>query len=108
MEIFILIILTHWVADFIFQREVDALKKSSDFWHLFRHTTTYSFVWAIVILTYITITLEITGIVFSKMILFVLITFVFHTITDYFTNRVVKTLFGWENGHGGIFKNTSR
>lgn len=100
----ILILLTiHFIADFIFQDEKWALGKSSFNTSLLKHTITYSLVWLFIGL-FIKIFYESIFInfeVFSYLSLFkfVLVTFVFHTITDYFTSRIVAKKFA--NNHMG-------
>lgn len=94
IQIIILILTMHWVADFVFQTHDQAKNKAIDVEFLLDHTLTYSFIW-------------ILGAIFMfhndefplnwlKIGLFVGITFVLHTITDYFTSRLNKHL--WETG----------
>lgn len=89
-EIFI-ILLIHWIADFILQTDKQAKGKAKNWNDLLSHTYQYSLVWYIV------------GAIFQiygngkffpewSVTLFVLITFVCHTITDYFTSRLNKKL----------------
>lgn len=81
------IIIGHWIADFIFQAEQWALGKSKNMKDLLSHTMVYS--------------LLMTGFVYGlsgfkelgMSLLFGLITFVAHTITDYFTSRIVSKKF---------------
>lgn len=82
---FFIIILTHWIADFIFQDEKWALGKSKNWSDLLSHTGTYSVLWTIPILWF-THSIGIT-------LLFVLITFLAHTATDYVTSRIVSKKF---------------
>jgi len=85
----ILIILTmlviHWISDFIFQAEKWSLKKSKEWSALLKHTTTYSLLWFLPI-WFLSLDLVCS-------ILFVLITFFFHTLTDYFTSKIVSKKF---------------
>lgn len=85
MEIFLLIIVVHWVADFIFQAEKWSLGKSKSLPPLLKHTITYSTIW---VLPALIMTNDLVG-----CIEFFLITFIFHTITDYFTSRIVRKRF---------------
>lgn len=85
MHVFILIIVTHWIADFILQAEKWALGKSKSWVPLLKHTATYSIVWLIPV--------WIMSGDLIKSLIFVDITFIFHTITDYFTSRVVSNKF---------------
>lgn len=81
----------HWIADFIMQNESDALGKSKKAFHLLRHTLMYSSVWAI---------FGVFGMFFFgapwdllQIVKFTIITFIAHTITDYFTSRIVAKKF---------------
>ena len=86
IEIFSIIII-HWIADFIFQDEKWALGKSKNWSDLLNHTLTYSFI------TWFCWSFLLTG--KGNLIgLYVFIsTFIFHTITDYFTSRIVSKKF---------------
>jgi len=88
IEIFSIIII-HWVADFIMQSDYDAKNKSKFFHALFSHTITYSSCWFVIILLfgYINKTQTTEWYVLNTLF-FVGITFVCHTITDYFTSRL--------------------
>jgi hypothetical protein len=99
------IIFIHWVADFIFQAEEWANNKSKSLKPLLKHTATYSFIWYLVMFG-----ISVWGNHFGGpsseelgwspwMGLFPLITFIFHTITDYFTSKIVSKRF--ENQHYG-------
>ena len=98
------VILFHWVFDFIFQDEKWALNKSKSIKYLLIHTITYSVLWWIPILIIATI-----GSFYSNDIIpilnwyavgfFPLITFIFHTATDYFTSKIVSKRFA--NGYYG-------
>ncbi len=93
----IVILLVHWVADFIFQTDYQAKNKSKSFKALTDHTKTYSFIWFVfgVIITNPFYT--ILGVEnWYKVWIFVFITFVVHTITDYFTSKLNSKL--WASG----------
>lgn len=79
-----LIIMVHWVADFVMQNEEWALNKSKDNEALLKHTITYSIMWFFALLPYFGL---------GDILLFTLITFLAHTITDYFTSRWVSGKF---------------
>ena len=83
IEIFSIFII-HWIADFIFQDEKWALGKSKNWKDLLSHTFIYSFIWLIFGL-----------IIFNNInvLYFSLITFTLHTMTDYFTSRIVSKKF---------------
>lgn len=92
MDIYIIlsIILIHWIADFVLQTDKQAKGKSSNWKDLVSHTFYYSLFWMF------------CGVVLSGWfdlkisILFCLITFIAHTITDYFTSRLNSRL--WKEG----------
>lgn len=83
------VIITHWFADFVLQSDEDAKGKSTSWKHLLSHTIDYSAVWATISL----------GLVYfvnlpSIFLWFAPITFVLHTLTDYFTSRLNSKLWG--------------
>lgn len=86
----IIIITIHYIADFIFQDEKWALGKSSSNADLLIHTATYTAIWIICTGALIIITGQH---LVPKLLWFFPITFVVHTITDYFTSRWVKKKF---------------
>lgn len=90
----IYIIFAHWVADFIFQDEKWALGKSKNTDDLLAHTCMYSSIMGL-----FSMFLFPTGI---QVIIFVGITFICHTITDYFTSKVVKDKFEKKELGGNI------
>ena len=88
------IIFIHWLADFVLQTHWQVSNKSKDNKALLSHTATYAFTWYC---------LGIIWVLFNlgtyhpwSLTLFVLITFVSHTITDYFTSRLNSKL--WAKG----------
>lgn len=95
MLISFIIICIHFVADFIFQSEEWATNKSKSNLALFNHVITYSTFWLFgsVILFGIVRPNETTEWYVINSLLFTLITFVSHFITDYFTSRIVSELF---------------
>jgi Protein of unknown function (DUF3307) len=96
-EIFIILIV-HWIADFILQTDADAKGKSTSFKHLLSHTSTYWLVW-------ISVAISLSGFIDLKIgILFSIITFFAHTITDYFTSKWVKKSFDKQDFHNGFVK----
>lgn len=91
------IILIHWIADFVVQSDEQAKGKSKNWKHLLGHTVTYSGVWLVIGFTILTDWFNDWSIAVSNSIwMFVLITFVLHTITDYFTSRLNSKL--WAKG----------
>ena len=86
IEIFSIIII-HWIADFILQTDKQAKGKSKNWKDLLSHTFMYSFIWLIIGL-----------IIFNNInvLYFFSITFIAHTLTDYFTSRLNSKL--WAKG----------
>ena len=94
IEAFIIIVI-HFIADFICQDEKWAVGKSSSIESLLKHTGMYSLIWWICGLVYLAIlgnTFPITVSLFP-LFCFVLITFLAHTITDYFTSKQTSKLY---------------
>lgn len=92
------ILLVHWIADTIFQDEKWAINKWNDLSSLLAHTITYTFVFAVVLdsifiyLLYTTNELPLLTYIL-KGSTFLLITFVCHTITDYYTSKINHKLY---------------
>lgn len=87
----------HWFADFVMQTDKQAKGKSNNWNDLISHTLTYSLIWFIplFIVIFSGYTREEVG--WSQWtLLFIPITFIFHTITDYFTSRLNSKL--WIEG----------
>lgn len=80
------IIIIHYIGDFVFQTHWQASNKNKRWDALLRHTINYSAIW-ILMLYFLP---------FLKVLSFIGITFVFHTITDYFTSRLNSKL--WAKG----------
>lgn len=92
------VLFIHWVADFLCQTDKMAQGKSKNWTDLLSHTGVYSFIWffgAILIFSEYHKT-PYYGFSFNiyTVLLFTLITFICHTITDYFTSRLNSKL--WE------------
>lgn len=94
LKIILAIILIHWLADFVFQTDKMAKGKSKNWNDLLSHTGTYSFIWFCFVPFYVLLNLD-TYVEWTGT-LFVLITFIAHTITDYFTSRLNSKL--WAKG----------
>jgi hypothetical protein len=106
VEIFSIIII-HFVADFILQDEKWALGKSKNWKDLLTHTFVYSMIWWIPILIMALShqsSNELIDETMNKGALFILITFIAHTITDYFTSRIVSKKFA-EGKYGSAIPN---
>jgi hypothetical protein len=96
MNIWIIVIglLTHWVADFVFQTDWEAKNKSINNYALTKHVLKYSLMWLI----------PIVGTAFFTSVPIILfwfipITFVCHWVTDYFTSRLNSRLWKTNKVH---------
>jgi hypothetical protein len=93
------IIIIHYIADFIFQDEKWALGKSKNMNDLISHTLMYTLIWFLSFISFAGVNVLILGLhgdyygYTLKILLFFPITFILHTITDYFTSRVVSKKF---------------
>lgn len=92
--IFLMIIFTHWIADFVAQNDRMAIGKSSQWGPLLEHTALYTLIWMVVIFTYGASTNA-----SIKLLWFLPITFICHTATDYYTSRVNAQLWKEEKRH---------
>lgn len=82
------IIIIHWFADFVCQTDKMAQGKSKKWKWLLKHTYYYSMIWLMA-------GIGLSGWIGIQGVLqFAVITFVVHTITDYFTSRLNSKL--WE------------
>lgn len=95
LTVILSIIIIHWFADFVMQDEKWALGKSKNWSDLLAHTTTYMCFW---ILMWAFLPFHLT-------LLFMVITFIAHTITDYFTSRIVSKKFSKQE-YGSSIPNT--
>ena len=99
---FMYMMIIHYLADFCLQTVYQAQNKGvgKSFWNvaLFNHVGMYSIVW---FLSVVAIS-SITGWGLSTCLLFTLITFVCHYLTDWFTSRIGKQF--WTSGdyHNGF------
>ena len=89
MKLFLLILITHWIADFVLQSDWQAKNKSKRWDALLAHTGIYSLVWFIVMAYYHSEDPSI-GLYFA------IITMIAHTATDYITSRINSKL--WADG----------
>lgn len=92
------IILIHWFADFVLQTDKQAKGKSKNWHDLLCHTSNYTLIWIFVGILCTNPVYRILGTEnwWKYMWVFPIITFVCHTITDYFTSRLNSRL--WEQG----------
>ena len=95
MAIAFLIILIHYLADFICQDEKWAVGKSKNNRDLLSHTLTYSLIWIIPVgfMFYWVRPNEIVNWYILHALIFACVTLIAHTITDNFTSRLVSKLF---------------
>lgn len=90
------ILFIHWIADFVCQSDWQAKNKSKNNSALIEHTSIYSAIWYIpMIFIFVFPTLDLDKAIVNSMA-FCGITFICHTITDYFTSRLNSKL--WEKG----------
>jgi len=94
MNIYVLIamLLIHWIADFVLQTDKQAKGKSKNWDDLLAHTITYSACW-------IPFAFFRFGYSSVGFLMFPIITFIAHTITDYFTSRLNSKLWAKGNAH---------
>ncbi len=95
------ILFIHWIADFVLQTDKQAKGKSKNWGDLLSHTGTYSVVWgfaSIFLIGYANKELT-TNEYMAYALLFAGITFVAHTITDYFTSRLNSKLYAANKVH---------
>lgn len=91
MLVFISIVIIHWIADFVLQDEKWAIGKSTSIQKLVKHTSLYSITWVPFLwLFYGDL---------NNALLFGFVTFIAHTLTDYYTSKIVKNRF--DQGHYG-------
>lgn len=99
LSIIFLIIVIHWLADFVFQTHWQATNKSTNNKALFEHVLTYTSTWLVLYILFIlysNINLQMSAADYGydgKVLLFFPITFVAHFITDYFTSRLNSYLY---------------
>jgi len=100
LKILFAILVIHWFADFILQTDEQAKGKSISMNSLLAHTFNYSLTWLVIGTIYTIIALPGNYIYGFKLFEFVGITFIIHTITDYYTSRANKELWENNNVHG--------
>lgn len=85
-----IIVVLHFIGDFVLQSDKDAKCKSRSLKCLVSHTSTYIIPFVLVGICFYS---------FSLVTLYVLITFLAHTITDYFTSKINSKLYQSGNTH---------
>jgi hypothetical protein len=94
------IIRIHWIADFVFQAEKWALGKSKNWKDLLSHTSVYTLFWwpsIMVLYIFYSSVLPVNAI---QVYGFVLVTFIAHTTTDYFTSRITSARYKSNHFYG--------
>lgn len=95
VDIFV-ILLTHWVADFVLQTDWQAKNKSTDNRALVDHVTTYSVCWLVpMFLLFYFGPYNLVGGILTAFV-FAILTFFCHLVTDYFTSKINSRL--WAKG----------
>jgi hypothetical protein len=97
------IIFIHWIADFVLQTDLQAKNKSRSNYWLMQHTQTYSIIWLLIGSSYSAYAAFFENLSIKEWSyqiflasIFTIITFIFHTATDYFTSRLNTKL--WNKG----------
>ena len=92
------IIIAHWISDFVLQTHEQATKKSSSNYWLSQHIATYTISMTILIGTLVMFKMQLREYHYIDFTLtsFIVITFIAHFITDYFTSRLNSYL--WAKG----------
>ena len=91
----VVILFTHWLADFVFQSDETAKNKSSKFKVLLGHALSYAMYWQITICLFYYLN-KLGAQDVSDVFLFGGITFASHLFIDYVTSKYNKKL--WEEG----------
>ena len=92
LPVVLTIIFMHYIGDFILQAEKWATNKSKSVSALIKHTLTYSLFMFLMSWVFFDFTV-------MNSLYFGVITFTLHTLTDYYTSRVVSKMFQ-ENKYG--------
>lgn len=85
------IIFVHWIADFVCQSDWQAKNKSKSNIALVTHTGLYSLIWLPFLVG--------VGFNIFNTLIFILVTFIFHTIQDYITSRINTKLYSNNKVH---------
>lgn len=99
----LLILIIHWWADFIMQSHEQAVNKSRSFAHLLEHTIMYTSCWWFAWIVVLMATPNLDFLYWLYMLIaFIPVTFVCHTVTDYFTSRATRRFFDEKDYHNGF------
>jgi len=93
-QLFLFIILIHFLADFGLQTHDQATNKSTSNKWLFYHVGVYSLIWFFGALIYFG--------VWDKSLIFASITFIAHFATDWITSRIGKPFWAKQDFHNGF------
>lgn len=93
-KLFILILFIHFLADFALQTVEQGANKKKSNKLLVYHTLTYSIIWFVVSYLYFSM--------FGVAFLFTIITFITHTIIDYYSSRLSNKFFDKKDYHNGF------
>lgn len=93
-KLFLFILVTHFLGDFVLQTNWQAKNKYNNNKALGYHCLTYSLVW--VTMSYVALEN------LPKSLLFGIITFLCHFITDYNTSKLCKKFFDNKDTHNGF------
>jgi hypothetical protein len=88
---FLILLVTHWIADFVCQTHWQASNKSKNNWALGAHVATYTLILAFFSVIVFGPTL-LTG-------LFIVVNGILHFITDYITSRITSKLWAEQKVH---------
>ena len=91
LKIVLILIILHFIADFILQTDWQAKNKSTNNIALLKHTRNYSCVFLFLYF--------ITPLSFNNTLSFIGVTFVLHTLTDYITSRISSYFFKKGDNH---------
>lgn len=94
-ETLFFILIVHYIADFVFQTNDQALNKSTSSKYLAAHVFTYSLTWFFAASIFL----------FKDPIIglsFACITYGIHFLTDFITSRIVKHFFDKKDFHNGF------
>lgn len=89
----------HWFADFVCQTDSQANGKSKNWSSLLSHTIIYSLIWIPFIFILYSVSHNNLAAP-TSLILFMPITFICHTITDYYTSKTHSQLWQEKKVHG--------
>lgn len=90
----IYILFFHFFADFVFQTDYWARTKNKNLGSLIAHVGTYSII--------VSASMSLIGLDLTLVLLFCAITFIAHSITDFFSSKLTNVAFSNKNYHWGF------